>query len=128
MTDKVPYELLGGEEGVRNLCNAMYDAIDTLPEAQIIRQMHEENLSEIRQKFFEYMSTWLGGPALYSEKHGSMCITDPHAPFAIGKKERDLWLLCMDTALDKVNASDEVREMIKKPLSNVADMLRNQED
>ena len=47
MTDKVPYELLGGEEGVRKLCNAMYDAIDTLPEAQIIRQMHEENLSEI---------------------------------------------------------------------------------
>lgn len=128
MSEKVPYELLGGEQGVRGLCNAFYDVLDTLPEAETIRHMHKENLDEIRQKFFEYMSAWLGGPPLYRDKHGGMCITDAHRPFAIGPQERDIWLQCMTIALKNIGASQEIRQMIDQQLFNVADMLRNQDN
>lgn len=128
MSDKVPYELLGGEKGVRQLCDALYDAMDTLPEAETIRRMHKENLDEIRQKFFEYMSAWLGGPPLYGDKYGGMCIKDPHRPFAIGPQERDMWLHCMNKALEQIGASEEAKKMIERPLFNVADMLRNRDN
>ena len=47
-----PYQLLGGEDGVRRLCEAFYDCMEQLPEAADIRRMHGEDLSGIRQKLF----------------------------------------------------------------------------
>ena len=127
MAQEVPYELLGGEPGVRRLCKAFYRAMDKSADAQAIRRMHKDDLSEIEQKFFEYMSAWLGGPPLYREKTGNMCLTEPHRPFAIGTAERDQWLACMDQALDDIDATPEVRDMIAGPLFQVADMIRNQD-
>ncbi|HEY6609684.1 MAG TPA: group II truncated hemoglobin [Pseudomonas sp.] len=122
-----PYELLGGEDGVRRLCEAFYDCMEQLPEAADLRRMHGEDLSGIRQKLFEFLSGWLGGPHLYAQKYGSICMTGPHRPFAIGPKERDQWLLCMDRALEQVGASEEVKTMLKQPLQAIADMIRNRE-
>lgn len=122
-----PYQLLGGEDGVRRLCEAFYDCMEQLPEAADIRRMHGEDLSGIRQKLFEFLSGWMGGPHLYAQKYGSICMTGPHRPFAIGPKERDQWLLCMDRALEQVGASEEVKAMLKQPLQNIADMIRNRE-
>ena len=121
------YQLLGGEDGVRRLCEAFYDCMEQLPEAADIRRMHGEDLSGIRQKLFEFLSGWLGGPHLYAQKYGSICMTGPHRPFAIGPKERDQWLLCMDRALEQVGASEEVKTMLKQPLQAIADMIRNRE-
>lgn len=122
-----PYELLGGEDGVRRLCEAFYDCMEQLPEAADIRRMHGEDLSGIRQKLFEFLSGWLGGPHLYAQKYGSICMTGPHRPFAIGPKERDQWLLCMGRALEQIGASEEVKAMLKQPLQAIADMIRNRE-
>lgn len=122
-----PYQLLGGEDGVRRLCDAFYDCMDSLPEAADIRRMHGEDLSGIRQRLFEYLSGWLGGPHLYAIKYGSICMTGPHRPYAIGPKERDQWLLCMDQALEQVGANEEVKSMLKRPLQGIADMIRNRE-
>ncbi|MCM2319665.1 hemoglobin [Pseudomonas linyingensis] len=125
--NNTPYQLLGGEDGVRRLCEAFYDCMEQLPEAADIRRMHGEDLSGIRQKLFEFLSGWLGGPHLYAQKYGSICMTGPHRPFAIGPKERDQWLLCMDRALEQVGASEEVKTMLKQPLQAIADMIRNRE-
>jgi len=125
--NNTPYQLLGGEDGVRRLCEAFYDCMEQLPESADIRRMHGEDLSGIRQKLFEFLSGWLGGPHLYAQKYGSICMTGPHRPFAIGPKERDQWLLCMDRALEQVGASEEVKAMLKQPLQNIADMIRNRE-
>jgi hemoglobin len=122
-----PYELLGGEAGVRALCEAFYDIMNTLPEAQPIRRMHGDDLEPITEKLFEYLSGWLGGPMLYQKRHGSICMTGPHRPYAIGPRERDQWLQCMDLALERINASAEVKAMLKPPLSRIADAVRNRD-
>jgi hemoglobin len=122
-----PYQLLGGEDGVRRLCDAFYDCMEHLPEAADIRRMHGADLTEIRQKLFEYLSGWLGGPHLYAQKYGSICMTGPHRPYAIGPKERDQWLLCMNRALEQVGASAEVQAMLERPLQALTDMIRNRE-
>lgn len=125
-TDKnLPYYLLGEEAGVRALCKQFYLVMDELDAAAEIRAMHGASLQAIEEKLFEYLSGWLGGPHIYLEKYGSVCLTGPHKAFNINEQARDQWLLCMDVALDRVGASAELKAMLKQPLFNVANALRN---
>ncbi len=125
MSEPNPYQLLGGETGIRQLSEAFYNAMDRLPEAATIRHMHGDNLDTIKERLFEFLSGWLGGPPLFQERQGSVCITAQHRRFPIGEAERDQWLLCMDHALQEVGASDEVKRLLKEPLYRIADFLRS---
>ena len=122
---QTPYELLGGEAGVRRLTTVFYDVMSERPDAAAIRRMHATDLHAIKEKLFEFLSGWLGGPPLFALKYGSICLTDAHQPFAIGAAERDQWLACMNEALDRVGAGDEVRAMLKEPLFRIANAIRN---
>lgn len=120
-----PYELLGKEEGIRKLADAFYNAMDTLPEAEGIRKMHADSLDNVKQKLFEYLNGWLGGPHIYREKYGTICLTDPHKPYAIGESERDQWVLCWDQALKDVDASQQVIDIMKEPIYRLATFMMN---
>lgn len=122
-----PYELLGGDAGVRELADTFYEVMDELPEADTIRKMHAESLVDVKQKLYEYLSGWLGGPHHYHKKYGTVCLSKPHNPYAIGPAERDQWLLCMDEALRRVGASGEIKAMLKAPMFRIADAIRNTE-
>src|SRR5699024_6244545 len=65
--DPLPFDLLGGEEGVRRLVDRFYDLMDELPEAETIRAMHAEDLALIRDKLATFLMGWLGGPRRYGE-------------------------------------------------------------
>lgn len=123
---QTPYQLLGGEAGVRHLAETFYEVMDELPQAEKIRQMHAASLSDVKQKLFEYLAGWLGGPQHhYQQKYGTVCLTKPHKPFQIGPAERDQWLLCMDEALRRIGASEELKAMLKEPMFVLADTVRN---
>jgi len=124
-TPTTPYQLLEGEVGVRRLADAFYDAMNELPQAADIRKMHEADLTGIRQKLFEYLSGWLGGPPLYQQKYGTICLTRAHAPYAIGPSARDQWLACMQEALRRIDASPELCEMLDQPMFRIAETVRN---
>jgi hemoglobin len=121
-----PYQILG-EEGIAELVDAFYDAMDELPQAARVREMHKANLDEVRGKLKDYFTGWMGGPPLYQRKTGTVCLTDPHEPFWIGPRERDQWLVCMDAAMERINASDELKTMLKEPMYRIADTVRNRE-
>ena len=123
---QTPYQILGNE-GIRELTDAFYDLMDTLPEAADVRAMHADNLEPMKEKLAEYLTGWMGGPPLYADKYGTVCMTSPHEPFHIGPKERDQWLLCMDKALVQTGASEELVDMLKVPLFRIADAIRNRE-
>lgn len=122
-----PYELLGGEDGVRCLAEAFYDVMDELPQARTLRAMHAKDLSNIKQKLFEYWSGWFGGPNLHFQNHGHVCMMGLHARYAIGTAERDQWMLCFREALRRVNAPKEVAAMLDPPLSRFTEAMRNTE-
>lgn len=121
------YQQLGGAQGVRRLCDAFYDNLERLPEVADIRAMHAEDTGPIRQKLFEYLSGWLGGPHLYAIKYGTMCMSGPHQPFAIGPKERDQWLQCMDKALEDIDANDELKGTLRAAMQRIAEAIRNRD-
>ena len=123
---QTPYQILG-EDGIRQLSNAFYDIMDTLPEAAGIRTMHAQDLSPMKEKLAEYLTGWMGGPPRYADKYGTVCMTTPHEPYHIGPEERDQWLLCMDRALEQTGASEELIDMLKVPMFRIADAVRNKE-
>jgi hemoglobin len=115
-----PYEAMGGEAGVRRLVDRFYHIMDTDPAAAAIRAMHGADLNPMRQKLFEFMSGWLGGPRLYNS-----CIMSAHRPYTIGTAERDQWLMCMRQAMAEAEVSPAVQTLLEKPLSSMADFMRS---
>jgi hemoglobin len=121
-----PYEILG-QDGIRALADAFYEAMDELPEAARIRAMHAEHLDSIKRLLAAYLTGWMGGPPVYQAMKGTVCLTEPHEPYPIGPEERDQWLLCMNEALNRIDASDELRQMLEVPLFQIAETVRNQD-
>ena len=123
-----PYELLGGDAGVRRLVERFYDLMDSAPEAATIRALHAASLKASREKLYLYLTTWTGGPPLYTEKYGHPRLRMRHFPFRIGIRERDEWLWCMDRALDEHEIPDQLRGALRSRLHALADHMRNQPD
>ena len=121
-----PYEILG-DQGIKDLVAAFYDVMDTHPAAREIRAMHGDDLGPIRSKLTSYLVGWMGGPPVYQAITGTVCLTDPHEPFHIGPRQRDQWLLCMNEALERIGASEQLKQMLDIPMQRIADTVRNQD-
>lgn len=120
------YQRIGGGEKVRQLVNRFYDHMDELPEAWDIRKLHGESLDNSRQKLFEFLSGWMGGPQLYVEKHGHPMLRRRHLPFPIDAAARDQWMHCMQLALEEVVEDPRLRQELYQAFLKVADHMRNQ--
>ena len=121
-----PYELIGGDAGIRRIVERFYDLMDTSPEAAHVRALHASTLKASREKLYMYLTGWTGGPQLYVERHGHPRLRMRHFPFAIGERERDEWLWCMDQALEEAEMPADLREDLRTKLHGLADHMRNQ--
>lgn len=126
MTPQTHYERIGGAAKVQQLVDRFYDHMDELPEVYGIRKLHAEDLSGSRQKLFDFLSGWLGGPQLYVEKHGHPMLRRRHLHFSIGDEERGQWLHCMQLALNEVVEDARLRAELYQAIVKVADHMRNQ--
>jgi hemoglobin len=122
---QTPYDMIGGEAMVRRIVERFYDIMDSAPEAAGIRAMHGRDLSPMRERLFEFLSGWLGGPPLYFQRPGHKCIMSAHRPFAIGQAERDQWMACMRQAMADCGVPDEVRGLLDRPFLRMAEAFRN---
>ncbi|HEX5127694.1 MAG TPA: group II truncated hemoglobin [Rhodocyclaceae bacterium] len=120
-----PFDVLGGEPAVHALVTRFYDLMDALPEAYVIRKLHPESMAGSRQKLFEFLCGWLGGPQLYIEKYGHPRLRARHLPFLIGVAERDAWLMCMFQAAEEQFPDVAAREKFLEAIAALADHMRN---
>lgn len=122
------YEYLGGESTVRSLAFRFYDLMDTLEEAKELRAIHPSSLETSKEKFFDFLSGWFGGPPRYIEKHGHPRLRMRHMPFHIDKKARDAWMHCMRIALAEHIPNKEIREQIEGSFASLATHMQNQSE
>ncbi len=121
--EHTPYEAIGGEARVRALVDAFYDRIrDTSPQ---LRAMHPEDDAESRQKLFEFLSGWLGGPPLYVQRRGHPRLRMRHIPFPIDEPAVLEWLRCMEEAMDDVGVEDPLRSFLRQRFEHTAHFMRN---
>ena len=124
VVEATPYELIGGEAGVRRLADRFYAIMDEEPNARKIRAMHDADLGPIRQLLFEFLSGWLGGPALYFERAEHRCIMSAHRPYAIGDAERDEWMTCMRRAMFDCDITGDMYDLLDRAFLRMANAFR----
>ena len=119
------YELIGGEEGVRRLVHRFYELMDNLPEAAACRAIHGPSLAPSEEKLFEYLTGWLGGPPLFTDKYGAPMLRRRHLHAKIGIEEGTGWLLCFHQAWEETVTNNELTEAILPQINNLARHMLN---
>ncbi len=123
-TDDASFLAAGQFDGLLRLCERFYVHMETLDDAKVIRAMHRDDLTESIDKLARFLSGWLGGPKLYSEKYGSIAIPRAHAHLPIGSAERDAWMLCMQHALAEQPYTKEFKAYMLEQLFVPAERCR----
>ena len=122
---ETPYALLGGDTAVRALVDRFYDLMDLEPRYRELRALHGNELTHARDKLYWFLSGWLGGPSHYIERFGHPRLRARHLPFAIGIRERDQWVACMEQAMRELSVDESLRARLVPAFSSTADWMRN---
>lgn len=128
--EDTPYQRLGGEEAVRALAYAFYDAMDA--DEPALARIHELDAegrvnAGTRERFGLFLVGWLGGPQHYMERHGHPRLRMRHGHLLVDTGMRDAWLRCMAKALDARGVTGGLRRFLDARFAQVADFLRNTE-
>lgn len=122
--ENTSYKAAGELPGITKLVDAFYDYMNTVPEAKVIRVMHPKDLTISRDKLSCFLSGWLGGPKLFSEKYYPMSIPVVHKHLTVGEAERDAWLLCMKKAAADQPYKESFRKYLLEQLFVPAERIR----
>src|SRR6185436_20715210 len=126
--DATPYQRLGGDAKVRELVERFYDLMELEPGYAHLRKVHGSSLESAREKLYFFLSGWLGGPSLYTDRYGHPMLRARHLPFAIGTTERDQWMACMAQAMEELGVDELLRLQLQGALFKTADWMRNRAD
>ena len=128
MTQQTMYALLGGEAGVEALTGRFYDLMELEPQYTELRGQHGETLDYARERLFQFLSGWLGGPPLYEQAHGHPRLRQRHFPFAVTLQTRNQWIACFAQALHESAVAPDLAEPLLLRLFALADWMRNQHE
>ena len=121
-----PYEEIGGDEGVKRLAWRFYDIIEET--SPVLTGMLPADTSVSRQKLYEFLSGWTGGPPLYWQRRGHPALRMRHAPFPIDAHAADEWARCMREAIRAEVDTPAAAAFLERELGRAAGQLRNQVD
>lgn len=125
------FRAAGGIEGIERLVDDFYRAMDELDEASVIRAMHAEDLTDVRDRLARFLCGWLGGPRRYAEKYDPINIPQFHARWPIEEEESNAWLLCMEKAIAQQPYTPEFAEylltQLRVPASRIVELRRKKD-
>ena len=129
ITEKMPfatvYEWLVAEFGVRALVDKFYDLMDLEPAYSHLRSLHQADLQHSRDTLFWFLCGWTGGPPYYEERFGHPRLRMRHLHVAIGIRERDEWLACMQQAMRECQLDTGLQVRLADSFAHTADFMRN---
>ncbi len=100
------YEAIGGSATFRKLVDEFYAGVANDP---LLRPMYpEEDLGPAAERLRMFLEQYWGGPRTYSEERGHPRLRMRHAPFTVGERERDAWLLHMRRAVESLELPPEL--------------------
>jgi hemoglobin len=120
------YDAIGGIDKVDELVDRFYDLMELEPQFAELRAMHPQDMATSREKLKFFLTGWMGGPDIYSQKYGHPMLRARHLPFKISLLERNQWLACMYRALEECGIDGNVAKQLEESLFNTADWMRNQ--
>lgn len=120
------YAAIGGEEGVAKLVAAVVHHLRTDPVVADLRALYDvERLQVYEDRMREFLSGWLGGPALYQERHGMPMLRESHRHKHITAELMSDWMRIMRSALEETVADPAVRLRLEGAFARMAESLVN---
>jgi hemoglobin len=111
------YDLIGGAETLRRLVDVFYGLVKEHPD---LAPIFPDDLSETKEKQYMFLTQFLGGPGLYSERYGHPMLRARHMRIPVTPKRAQAWLSCMSEAMDRIGLEGEVRKAIFERLTLTA--------
>lgn len=87
-----------GPERLRAIVDTFYDLVF---DNEIIGHLFQTDKSLIRDKQYQFLTQFLGGPHLYSASYGHPRMRMRHLPHKIDHGAMEEWLRCMKTAINQ---------------------------
>lgn len=116
------YEIVGGQVFFERLVGRFYDGVAS---DEVLRPLYPQDLAPPRRHLQLFLEQYWGGPSTYGELRGHPRLRMRHAPFAIGPRERDRWLVHMRAAVDEVDPPEEARRALLEYFEMAAESMRN---
>lgn len=124
-SSKSIYALIG-EAAIARLIAAFYRRVKDDP---VLRPLYPEaDLAAAERRLRLFVVQYFGGPSDYSAERGHPRLRMRHAPFAIGRAEREAWVAAMLAALDEAQIGEPAYSEMRQYFENAATFLINRPD
>ena len=120
------YDAAGGMAFFESLVDRFYARLASDPVLVAIYP-DPDDCAGARHRLTLFLAQYWGGPRTYDEERGHPRLRMRHAPFAIGPRERDAWLVHMHAAIDASGAPTEVAERLRSYVDMAAEAMRNRD-
>jgi hemoglobin len=119
------FEAAGGMTFFEALVLGFYSRVETDP---VLRPLYPEpDLGGARRRLTLFLAQYWGGPRTYDTERGHPRLRMRHAPFAIGPRERDAWLVAMRETIAELDPPPDVAARLDAYLEMAAEAMRNRD-
>jgi hemoglobin len=118
------YERLGAEN-LGLLVTRFYDLVF---ENEQISRLFKTDKEVIKEKQRLFLTQFLGGPPLYSERYGHPQLRARHLPFPITGDDAVAWLSCMSSSISSLSIEEALKDELLKRFIPTAMFMVNKED
>lgn len=119
---KTIYEKLG-DERLKQLVDAFYARVFVNPVIGDLFKNSDPDL--VKDKQYNFLTQYLGGPQRYFEKYGSPKMRLRHAPHKIDTAARDEWLKLMKEAIWTLDWDEQNKEVLYNCFPTLATHMQN---
>lgn len=111
-----------GPKRLKAIVDGFYDLVF---ESEVIGHLFVNDKSLIRDKQYQFLTQFLGGPQLYSEQYGHPKMRMRHLPHAIDSAAKDEWLRLMRQSIFENIEDEELAEALYNCFPRVAEHMVN---
>jgi hemoglobin len=113
-----------GEENLRLMVDRFYDLVFAHEQ---IAPLFKTDKQVIKEKQRLFLTQFLGGPPLYSEKYGHPKLRARHTPHPIGEDDAVAWLSCMSAAITSLAIDESLKDELFNRFIPTAMFMVNRE-
>jgi hemoglobin len=123
LSEETLYSKLG-EKNLQLLVDRFYDLVFDNDQISHLFKT-DKNIIKEKQKLF--LTQFLGGPPLYSDRYGHPQLRARHLPHPINADDAVAWLSCMSSAITSLSIDQAIKDELLKRLIPTAMFMGNRE-
>jgi hemoglobin len=118
------FDRVGGMTFFEQLVQAFYEEVGG--DEVLLPLYPSDDLDGARHRLTLFLAQYWGGPHAYMEERGHPMLRMRHFPYMIGPLQRDHWLICMASAVQRTTQDRSLQAELMDYFINAAEHMRNE--